>query len=211
TEIRVATDADSTETAIARLLQGVRRAVVFKQGEDGSTVYTKDGQVYPARPFRVTVLNVLGAGDAFASGFLYGHLQGWDWAKADFSSEPQSERGQRNLDPSRLDVRLDGNGRAGRAIRQREDSVGIMNAVVLADLQCKRPCRIRRDRQGDPLHVDVAHAPADARHHRTRPDGDALACRVVDVNERPEQPHPAFRQQAIHPPVRAQSGRLAGR
>jgi 5-dehydro-2-deoxygluconokinase len=82
TEIRVATGADSTETAIARLLQGVRRAVVFKQGEDGSTVYTKDGQVYPARPFRVTVLNVLGAGDAFASGFLYGHLQGWDWGKA---------------------------------------------------------------------------------------------------------------------------------
>lgn len=82
TEIRVAAGADSTETAIARLLQGVRRAVVFKQGEDGSTVYTKDGQVYPARPFRVTVLNVLGAGDAFASGFLYGHLQGWDWGKA---------------------------------------------------------------------------------------------------------------------------------
>jgi len=28
------------------------------------------------------VLNVLGAGDAFASGFLYGILQGWDLFRA---------------------------------------------------------------------------------------------------------------------------------
>jgi 5-dehydro-2-deoxygluconokinase len=27
-------------------------------------------------------MNVLGAGDAFASGFIYGHLQGWPAAKA---------------------------------------------------------------------------------------------------------------------------------
>lgn len=81
-EIKVATGANSVGAAIARLLEGVRRAVVFKQGEDGSTVYTKDGQVYPAKPFKVTVLNVLGAGDAYASGFLYGHLQGWAWGKA---------------------------------------------------------------------------------------------------------------------------------
>ncbi|HUV13156.1 MAG TPA: PfkB family carbohydrate kinase, partial [Acidobacteriota bacterium] len=28
------------------------------------------------------VVNVLGAGDAFASGFIYGYLAGWDWYKA---------------------------------------------------------------------------------------------------------------------------------
>jgi 5-dehydro-2-deoxygluconokinase len=26
-------------------------------------------------------MNVLGAGDAFASGFIYGYLNGWDWYK----------------------------------------------------------------------------------------------------------------------------------
>jgi 5-dehydro-2-deoxygluconokinase len=25
---------------------------------------------------------VLGAGDAFAAGFIYGHLHGWDWYKS---------------------------------------------------------------------------------------------------------------------------------
>jgi 5-dehydro-2-deoxygluconokinase len=32
--------------------------------------------------FPVEVYNVLGAGDAFASGFLYGLVKGWDWYKA---------------------------------------------------------------------------------------------------------------------------------
>jgi 5-dehydro-2-deoxygluconokinase len=82
TEILVATGAKDPEAAVARLLEGVRKAVVFKRGEHGATVYTKDGNVYPANPFKVKILNVLGAGDAFASGFLYGHLQGWDWAKS---------------------------------------------------------------------------------------------------------------------------------
>jgi 5-dehydro-2-deoxygluconokinase len=33
-------------------------------------------------PFSIEVLNVLGAGDAFASGFLYGYLQGWPLERA---------------------------------------------------------------------------------------------------------------------------------
>jgi 5-dehydro-2-deoxygluconokinase len=32
--------------------------------------------------FPVEVQNILGAGDAFASGFLYGLVNGWDWYKA---------------------------------------------------------------------------------------------------------------------------------
>jgi len=32
--------------------------------------------------FPVEVLNVLGAGDAFASGMIYGRAQGWDWQRA---------------------------------------------------------------------------------------------------------------------------------
>ncbi|MEJ7711807.1 MAG: PfkB family carbohydrate kinase [Pyrinomonadaceae bacterium] len=33
-------------------------------------------------PFSVEVLNVLGAGDAFAGGFLYGYLKGWPFHRA---------------------------------------------------------------------------------------------------------------------------------
>ncbi len=32
--------------------------------------------------FPVEVRNILGAGDAFASGFLYGFVSGWDWYRA---------------------------------------------------------------------------------------------------------------------------------
>jgi 5-dehydro-2-deoxygluconokinase len=81
-EIRAATGLDTAEQAVARLLAGVRQAVVFKRGAEGASVHTKDGSVYHAPPFKVEVLNVLGAGDAFASGFIYGHLQGWGWQKA---------------------------------------------------------------------------------------------------------------------------------
>ena len=81
-EIKAATGADDPEKAVETLLKGVRKAVVFKRGGDGSRVYTKSGEVIDAPPFRIDVLNVLGAGDAYASGFIYGYLQGWGWAKA---------------------------------------------------------------------------------------------------------------------------------
>ncbi len=32
--------------------------------------------------FRVEVFNILGAGDAFAAGAIYGYVQGWDWYEA---------------------------------------------------------------------------------------------------------------------------------
>lgn len=81
-EIKAATGEDSADAAVARLLESVRKAVVFKRGADGARVYTRDGAVIDAAPFKIEVLNVLGAGDAFASGFIYGYLQGWGWAKA---------------------------------------------------------------------------------------------------------------------------------
>ncbi len=81
-EIRAATGTDDPDAGVAVLLKGVRKAVVFKRGGDGSRVYTKSGEVFDAPPFQIEVLNVLGAGDAYASGFIYGYLQGWGWAKA---------------------------------------------------------------------------------------------------------------------------------
>ena len=32
--------------------------------------------------FPVEIYNVLGAGDAFAAGLIYGYLHGWDWYKS---------------------------------------------------------------------------------------------------------------------------------
>lgn len=81
-EIKAATGAASADQAVTRLLDGVRKAVVFKRGGDGARVYARSGEVFDAPPFKVDVLNVLGAGDAFASGFIYGYLQGWGWLKA---------------------------------------------------------------------------------------------------------------------------------
>jgi 5-dehydro-2-deoxygluconokinase len=56
-------------------------ALVVKRGAKGSTVFLKDGNAIDVPGFTVTVMNVLGAGDAFASGFIYGYLNGWDWYK----------------------------------------------------------------------------------------------------------------------------------
>ena len=46
------------------------------------TIHSKSGKVTDVPGFPVEVLNILGAGDAFASGFIYGYLQGWDMYKA---------------------------------------------------------------------------------------------------------------------------------
>jgi 5-dehydro-2-deoxygluconokinase len=55
------------------------QALVMKRGADSTLVYLSGGETIEAATFPVEVLNVLGAGDAFAGGFLYGYLKGWDW------------------------------------------------------------------------------------------------------------------------------------
>lgn len=80
-EITAAADQPTVDKAVPVLLERVTKAVAVKRGQDGSEVHTKDGAVHRAKPFAVDVLNVLGAGDAWASGFLYGYLSGWDWQK----------------------------------------------------------------------------------------------------------------------------------
>jgi len=62
------------------------RALLQKCGERGALVRVRDerGRVetIEAPGYPVEIANVLGAGDAFAAGFLYGHLDGWGWRKA---------------------------------------------------------------------------------------------------------------------------------
>lgn len=76
-EVRAAAGTESLAAAIARLLACGVRALVLKRGGRGSTICRPGAAAIDAPPFPVDVLNVLGAGDGFASGFIYGHLRGW--------------------------------------------------------------------------------------------------------------------------------------
>jgi 5-dehydro-2-deoxygluconokinase len=68
--------------AIEAVLAAGPSTLVMKQGSEATTVYLRNGDVIEAAPFPVEVCNVLGAGDAFASGLIYGYLKGWDWHRA---------------------------------------------------------------------------------------------------------------------------------
>ncbi len=68
--------------AVETILNAGPEALVLKRGGEGTTVYLKGGETIEAATFPVEVHNVLGAGDAFASGFLYGYLKGWDWHRS---------------------------------------------------------------------------------------------------------------------------------
>jgi 5-dehydro-2-deoxygluconokinase len=83
-ELRVATNEDQLESA----LQGVRRissaVIVCKRGSKGCEVFPARtdgvlGSPIRGRAFQVTVLNTVGAGDAFMAGFLRGWLTEEDW------------------------------------------------------------------------------------------------------------------------------------
>ncbi len=69
-------------TAVQTLLAGGPEALALKQGTDGCTIFLAGGEAVHAPAFPVEIYNILGAGDAFASGFIYGYLKGWDWYKA---------------------------------------------------------------------------------------------------------------------------------
>ncbi len=70
------------ESATAAILSAGVDILIVKRGAAGVTIYNHQGKPRDVPGFPVTILNVLGAGDAFASGFIYGYLQGWDLFKA---------------------------------------------------------------------------------------------------------------------------------
>ena len=74
------------DAAVSTLLALGPRTVIQKRGEEGALVHVKeeDGSCrqIDVPGFPVEVYNILGAGDAFGAGFLYGRIKGWDWYKS---------------------------------------------------------------------------------------------------------------------------------
>lgn len=75
-----------TAAAIAALLALGPRAVVEKTGAQGARVHLGGAEgvseVHEAPGFPVQVKNILGAGDAFGAGFIYGYVKNWGWQKS---------------------------------------------------------------------------------------------------------------------------------
>lgn len=80
-EVAAAGDTDDVESAIATLMQHTKAPLVLKRGARGATLF-RDGSRTDVAPFRIEVLNVLGAGDAFASGLIAGIRRGWPLERA---------------------------------------------------------------------------------------------------------------------------------
>jgi 5-dehydro-2-deoxygluconokinase len=78
-DARVAGD---VEASVAQLLELGPEAVVEKRGEHGARVWPRGDEPIDVVGFEVEVQNILGAGDAFAAGFLYGYVNGWDWRRS---------------------------------------------------------------------------------------------------------------------------------
>lgn len=77
TEGLIAKNSTDEETA-KRWIDYGNKIVVIKHGKEGSTAYTNDGNKFDIKPFPVKLLKSFGGGDAYASAFLYGLLEGWD-------------------------------------------------------------------------------------------------------------------------------------
>ncbi len=71
-----------TERAIANILSHGPKAVVEKVGSRGARIHLASGEVIDAPGYPVEIYNILGAGDAFGAGFLYGYINGWGWRKS---------------------------------------------------------------------------------------------------------------------------------
>ena len=82
-DARVAGD---TDQAIKTLLSLGPKAVLEKRGAEGVRIHLDKGgaavERIDAPGYPVEIYNILGAGDAFGAGFLYGHVRGWGWYKS---------------------------------------------------------------------------------------------------------------------------------
>lgn len=69
-------DTDDRKTAERWFAHGAK-ILVIKHGKEGSNVFTDDRTAYCVKPLPIKKLKGFGGGDAYASAFLYGLLEGW--------------------------------------------------------------------------------------------------------------------------------------
>jgi 5-dehydro-2-deoxygluconokinase len=72
----------NTAEHVSGLLERGPGVVVEKRGEAGCRIHRREWAQEDVPGFPVTIQNILGAGDAFGAGFLYGYVKGWDLRKA---------------------------------------------------------------------------------------------------------------------------------
>jgi len=77
-EVEVATGVREPHAAARALLDAGVELAVVKQGPKGVLAVDRSGGVAEVPPLPVTVLNGLGAGDAFGGSLCHGLLEGWD-------------------------------------------------------------------------------------------------------------------------------------
>lgn len=66
----------TNEETIKYLFKHSADLVVIKHGVEGSNAYTKSGEVYSAQAYKTQVLKTFGAGDSYASAFIYALVNG---------------------------------------------------------------------------------------------------------------------------------------
>lgn len=81
-EVSAASGDADPHIGAGRLLDAGLPALILKRGSTGAVVCRRGAPPVPVPPFKVDVLNVLGAGDAFASGFIYGLTRNWTFEEA---------------------------------------------------------------------------------------------------------------------------------
>jgi sugar/nucleoside kinase (ribokinase family) len=77
-EGRLLTGHDDPQEIADTYLRAGATEVVVKLGAAGARAFTADGQTAQSRPFAVTPIDTVGAGDGFAAGYIAGKLTGAD-------------------------------------------------------------------------------------------------------------------------------------
>ncbi len=70
--------AGDTQEGIQKLMALGPKLLVEKRGAHGARIHELDKTPVDVPGFPVEIYNILGAGDAFGGGFLYGYVNGWD-------------------------------------------------------------------------------------------------------------------------------------
>lgn len=70
------TEKGTNERTVRYLFEHSADLVVIKHGVEGSYAYAKSGEVFKAKSYKTKVLKTFGAGDSYASAFLYALVSG---------------------------------------------------------------------------------------------------------------------------------------